>query len=65
MGKDIDGTLDLSETVDVDEVFGTWTCPKCEHQNSEMSPEDTGTQVQCHICKRVFLTNPPEHAIGK
>ena len=59
--NDIDGTLDISEMVDVIASGYEWTCPKCERFNTEI---ECTIQVQCYICERVFETNPPEHAIG-
>ena len=36
MKSDIDGTLDIDETVDVIASGYEWTCPKCEHFNTEI-----------------------------
>lgn len=61
MKSDIDGTLDISETVDIIASGYEWICPKCEHFNTEI---EYTKQVQCNQCERVFLTDPPEHAMG-
>jgi uncharacterized CHY-type Zn-finger protein len=61
MKSDIDGTLDMDETVDVIASGYEWVCPKCEHYNTEIEYTE---QVQCSVCRRVFETNPPEHALG-
>jgi len=61
MENDIDGTLDISETVDIIASGYEWVCPKCEHYNTEI---EHAYQVQCNLCERVFETNPPEHAYG-
>ena len=58
---DIDGTLDMSRTVDVIASGYEWICPKCEYFNKEIEHTE---QVQCNQCRRVFETNPPEHALG-
>lgn len=57
--NDIDGTLDMSETVDIIASGYEWVCPKCEHFNREIEHTE---QVQCEMCERVFETNPPDHA---
>lgn len=61
MKSDIDGTLDISEMVDVIASGYEWICPKCEHFNTEIEYTE---QVKCSMCERVFLTSPPEHAMG-
>lgn len=62
MENDIDGTLDLSETVDIIASGYEWICPKCEKFNTEIEITE---QVKCSDCGRVFETNPAEHAYGK
>lgn len=61
MKADIDGTLDISETVDIIASGYEWVCPKCEHFNMEIEYTE---QVRCFLCERVFETNLPFHAMG-
>lgn len=60
MKSDIDGALNISDTVDIIAKGYEWICPKCEFLNTEI---EYTKQVQCFICERVFETNPPKHAM--
>lgn len=50
------------KTVDIIASGYEWICPDCEHYNTEIGFAEF---VKCTCCKRVYETNPPEHAYGK
>ena len=49
------------QTVDLIASGYEWTCPECGNLHHEI---EANGPVVCDCCKKVFETNPPEHAIG-
>jgi hypothetical protein len=49
------------ESVDIIASGYEWICPFCETHNEEIEVKE---KVKCIKCKKVFETNPAEHAIG-
>jgi hypothetical protein len=50
---------DIDEFVDVIASGYEWICPIDETYHEEIEHTET---VRCKKCKRIFKTNPPEHA---